>query len=342
MAAIWFVPQWNGCFHDTCLGVRSRWRMYPMTCSSCGIHQSQGWGLQSQFPPFRYFPNFSASPKYMLAIVYHVHIWQVLPQLSCGDTCQIWMWCKQSNRYFDRIKSFAYGEINERSFSNPHLRYCWCGVPCIQCLYLSSSLYTRHACNNIPLERSNISLKWERTYNKYQSLLLASLFNSQSDIMTLAISSTSKDHQNCIQNLHIGWVYMLHCEKWYGFLACLKSSHNNFDIDGIVQERRNSSALTMELCLSCTKPSILCLRLCDWMSLQCWVHEFTTCPLCVNSFVCQFTGKSISNKLVCKFDRVGNSLILIMWLCIDSNYWYILLLWYFKWFYFHFDLLNSF
>ena len=52
------------------------------------------WGLRSQFPPFRYFLNFSASPKSMLAIVYHVHIWRVLPQLSCGDTCQIWMWCK--------------------------------------------------------------------------------------------------------------------------------------------------------------------------------------------------------------------------------------------------------
>ena len=53
-----------------------------------------GWGLLSQFPPFRYFPNFSASLRYMLATVYHVHIWQVLPQLSCDDTCQIWMWCK--------------------------------------------------------------------------------------------------------------------------------------------------------------------------------------------------------------------------------------------------------
>ena len=53
-----------------------------------------GWGLLSQFPPFRYFLKFSASPKYMWAIVHHVHIWQVLPQLSCGDTCQIWMWCK--------------------------------------------------------------------------------------------------------------------------------------------------------------------------------------------------------------------------------------------------------
>ena len=50
-----------------------------------------GWGLLRRFPPFRYFPNFSTSPKYMLAIEYHVHIWQVSPQLSCGDTCQIWM-----------------------------------------------------------------------------------------------------------------------------------------------------------------------------------------------------------------------------------------------------------
>ena len=85
----------------------------------------QGWGLLSQFPPFRYFSNFSASPKCMLAIAYHVHIWQVLPQLSCGDTCQIWM-----NRYFDSIKNFAYGEINERSFSNPHPKpNLWEDVP---------------------------------------------------------------------------------------------------------------------------------------------------------------------------------------------------------------------
>ena len=30
----------------------------------------------------------------------------------------------------------------------------------------------------------------------------------------------------------------------------------NRNIDGLVQERRNSSALAMELCLSCTNPSI--------------------------------------------------------------------------------------
>ena len=56
----------------------------------------------------------------MLAIEYHVHTRQVLPQLSCGDTCQIRMWFKECNRYFCEIKNFAYGEIDERSFSNPH------------------------------------------------------------------------------------------------------------------------------------------------------------------------------------------------------------------------------
>ena len=82
-------------------------------------------GLLSQFPPFRYNPNFSASPKYMLAIKYHGHIWQVSPQLSCGDICQIWMWYKEYNRYFGSIENLAYGEINERSFSNPHPSSWW-------------------------------------------------------------------------------------------------------------------------------------------------------------------------------------------------------------------------
>ena len=68
-------------------------------------------------PLFSTFPLLS---KQTLAIEYHVYIWQVSPQLSCGDTCQIWMWFRESNRYFCKIENFAYGEINERSFSNPH------------------------------------------------------------------------------------------------------------------------------------------------------------------------------------------------------------------------------
>ena len=83
-----------------------------------------GWGLLSQFPLFRCFPNLSALWIHTLAIEYHVYIWQVSPQLSCGDTCQIWMWFKYSNRYFGEIENFAYREINKRSFSEPH-PWCW-------------------------------------------------------------------------------------------------------------------------------------------------------------------------------------------------------------------------
>ena len=79
-----------------------------------------GWGLLSQFPPFRYFPKFSALSKHTLTVEYRVYIWHVSPQLSCGDTCQIWMWFEESNMYFREIENFAYGEVNERSFSNPH------------------------------------------------------------------------------------------------------------------------------------------------------------------------------------------------------------------------------
>ena len=64
------------------------------------------------------FHIFRFLSKQMFAIEYHVYTWQVSPQLSCGDTCQIWMWFRESNRYF--CENFAYGEISERSFSNPH------------------------------------------------------------------------------------------------------------------------------------------------------------------------------------------------------------------------------
>ena len=80
----------------------------------------QGWELLSQFPPFRYFPKFSASWIHALSIECHVYIWHVSPQLSCGDTCQIWMWLEEFSRYFRKIENYTYGEINERSLSNPH------------------------------------------------------------------------------------------------------------------------------------------------------------------------------------------------------------------------------
>ena len=101
------------------------WQFYDYSSTSEVIlkdigKDDQGWGLLSQFPPFRYFPKFSSLSKDTLAVKYRVYIWQVSPQLSCGDTCQMWMWFEESNMYICEIENFAYGEINEGSFSNPH------------------------------------------------------------------------------------------------------------------------------------------------------------------------------------------------------------------------------
>ena len=53
-----------------------------------------GWGWLNQFTPFHYHPNSSVLSKHALAIKYQGNIWQVSPQLSYGDTCQIWTWFK--------------------------------------------------------------------------------------------------------------------------------------------------------------------------------------------------------------------------------------------------------
>ena len=78
-----------------------------------------GWGLVSRFPPLHYFPNFSTSPKYMLAIKYHVHIWQVSPQLSCGDTYQIWMWSKNVTGTFARSKILLTEKLTKGALVTP-------------------------------------------------------------------------------------------------------------------------------------------------------------------------------------------------------------------------------
>ena len=90
--------------------------------------QQPGVRLLIQFPPFRYFFHFSASLKHTWTIEYHVYIWRVSPQLSCDDTCQTWKWFKESNRYFCKMKTLASGEINGRSFSNPHPWYMLCRI----------------------------------------------------------------------------------------------------------------------------------------------------------------------------------------------------------------------
>ena len=41
------------------------------------------------------------------------------PQLSCGDTCQIWLWVEKFNLFCFNIMNIYKGEINHKSFSNP-------------------------------------------------------------------------------------------------------------------------------------------------------------------------------------------------------------------------------
>ena len=81
----------------------------------------QRWGLLSQFSSFPYFPSFFQHCQTTLTIEYHVYIWRVSPQLSCGDTCQIWMWFKESNRYFCKIDNIVHRETHERNLSNHNL-----------------------------------------------------------------------------------------------------------------------------------------------------------------------------------------------------------------------------
>ena len=60
------------------------------------VYKQSGLGVTKPIS-FRYFPIFSVLLNHMLAIEYHVYIWLVSPQLSCGDTRQIWMWLNESN-----------------------------------------------------------------------------------------------------------------------------------------------------------------------------------------------------------------------------------------------------
>ena len=60
--------------------------------------RAQGWW----FPSFRF--SRIIQHRQNIDIDHHVNIWQISPQLSCGDTCQIWMLFKESKRYFCKIE----------------------------------------------------------------------------------------------------------------------------------------------------------------------------------------------------------------------------------------------
>ena len=66
----------------------------------------QGWGLlklRSLISPLR---EILIKQKYKSDNFNHVHICQVSPQLSWGDTCQIWTWYHTGNHCFDHSEKW--------------------------------------------------------------------------------------------------------------------------------------------------------------------------------------------------------------------------------------------
>ena len=76
-------------------------------------------GLLSKFSPLSYFARFSGWSKYRSPTKHHIYIYQLSPQLSCGDTWQIWRWFKGYYVYFYKVKIYQTENYTKRSFSNP-------------------------------------------------------------------------------------------------------------------------------------------------------------------------------------------------------------------------------
>ena len=57
------------------------------------------------------------------------------------------MWLKESDRYLCKIENFAYGEINERNFSNPHPWYWIVDEPLPEVMIIQSFAYALSGLN---------------------------------------------------------------------------------------------------------------------------------------------------------------------------------------------------
>ena len=76
------------------------------------------------------------------------------------------------------------------------------------------------------------------------------------------------------------WYHRLHSSLCHWGIcrhAAISSCHWSVYIDGLMQERRNSSALAMELRLSCINPSIFCEQMTHeiWMNFTIWLNLWT-------------------------------------------------------------------
>ena len=174
--------------------------------------------------------NFSALSEHTLGIEYHVYIWQVSPQLSCGGTCQIYMWFKESKRYYCQIEHFASGETNERNFSNPlprtinhqlamvskpseyinalcQILYSFC---CAKRIIACKHQPNVHSCNKQLRTYDLITLKWGGT-GRYSSEL--SLFSYTYDANVNDHDHASEGVTRYLINTSYKMASTLHCSK---------------------------------------------------------------------------------------------------------------------------------
>ena len=84
-----------------------------------------GWGLLKLRSLISPWAKFSILQKYLLYSLNHIHIWQMSPQLSCGDTCQIWTRYSIVNVCFDNNGKYGKFRNGDNWLSNPHPCSLW-------------------------------------------------------------------------------------------------------------------------------------------------------------------------------------------------------------------------
>ena len=84
-----------------CIFRGKHWRLIDLALTG------QGWGLLKLRSLISPWAKYSISQKCPLGSLNHIHIWQVSPQLGCGDTWQIWTWYSIHNVCFDIVENIS-------------------------------------------------------------------------------------------------------------------------------------------------------------------------------------------------------------------------------------------
>ena len=130
-------------------GLSTFWPVFYVTNSL----MLEKWSAQDTFSHFwatvRHLFQTLIEALFCLPFEYHLHIWQVPLQHSCGGTCQIWMWFNWSKGYFCKSRNICDTDINSSDARDWIFRLLW-SIPCWWCSGSSSRQgISRHGINSI-------------------------------------------------------------------------------------------------------------------------------------------------------------------------------------------------